>query len=37
MPDRKLIVVRLGVKPDALAESRGTFMSRVMEDAAVAS
>jgi CubicO group peptidase (beta-lactamase class C family) len=37
VPDRKLIVVRLGVKPDALAEFRGSFMSRVMEDAAVAS
>jgi CubicO group peptidase (beta-lactamase class C family) len=32
VPDRKLIVVRLGAKPVALAEFRREFMSRVMED-----
>jgi CubicO group peptidase (beta-lactamase class C family) len=37
VPDRKLIVVRLGAKPVALAEFRRNFMSRVMADAALAS
>jgi CubicO group peptidase (beta-lactamase class C family) len=32
VPDRKLIVVRLGAKPLALAGFRREFMSRVMED-----
>jgi hypothetical protein len=32
VPDRKLIVVRLGTKPAALAAFRSKFMSRVMED-----
>jgi CubicO group peptidase (beta-lactamase class C family) len=34
VPDRRLIVVRLGAQPVALAEFRREFMSRVMEDVA---
>ena len=34
VPDGKLIAVRLGAKPVALAEFRRNFMSRVIEDVA---
>ena len=34
VPDRKLIVVRLGTKPNALAGFRSKFMSHVLEDLA---
>jgi CubicO group peptidase (beta-lactamase class C family) len=35
VPDRRLVVVRLGARPNALAEFRDNFMSRVMEDSAL--